>query len=82
LSRNILISVSLAVTLMLAISFLRARLRIFLDWIEKESPDILCLQETKVPDNVFPEKDFEGIGFHAVFRGEKTFNRVNGLRSS
>lgn len=58
------------------VNSLRARLRILLDWISKESPDIVCLQETKVPDNTFPIKDFERIGYHGVFRGEKTFNGV------
>jgi len=58
------------------VNSLRARLTILLDWIKTVSPDILCLQETKVPDSVFPGKDFEKIGFHVVFRGEKTFNGV------
>jgi exodeoxyribonuclease-3 len=58
------------------VNSLRARLTILFDWVEKESPDILCLQETKVPDNIFPQKDFQKIGFHVVFRGEKTFNGV------
>ncbi len=40
------------------VNSLRARLTILLDWIEKESPEILCLQETKVPDSAFPEKGF------------------------
>ncbi len=64
------------------VNSLRARLTILFDWIEKESPNILCLQETKVPDNVFPNKDFEKIGFHVVFRGEKSFNGVAVLSRS
>lgn len=58
------------------VNSLRARLKILLDWIEKESPDILCLQETKVPDSVFLKKDFEKAGYSVIFRGEKTFNGV------
>ncbi len=58
------------------VNSLRARLQILLDWIEKESPDILCLQETKVPDEFFPQKEFEQIGYSVIFRGEKTFNGV------
>jgi len=58
------------------VNSLRARLEILLDWMKKEAPDILCLQETKVPDNFFPKKEFERIGFYVVFRGEKTFNGV------
>jgi exodeoxyribonuclease-3 len=55
---------------------IRARLKIVLDWLQKESPDVLCLQETKVPDKDFPEKAFEDINYHAVFRGEKSYNGV------
>src|SRR4030067_3341414 len=58
------------------VNSLRARLTILLDWIKMVSPDILCLQETKVPDSFFPIKDFEKIGFRVVFRGEKAFNGV------
>jgi exodeoxyribonuclease-3 len=58
------------------VNSLRARLTILLAWIKTVSPDVLCLQETKVPDDVFPQQDFEKIGFHAVFRGEKSFNGV------
>lgn len=58
------------------VNSLRVRLKILLDWLEKESPDILCLQETKVPDHAFPKKEIEGKGYHVIFRGEKTFNGV------
>jgi exodeoxyribonuclease-3 len=58
------------------VNSLRARLRILLNWIGKESPDIVCLQETKVPDDAFPKKELEKIGYQVVFRGEKTFNGV------
>jgi len=58
------------------INSLRARLTVLLNWIEKESPEILCLQETKVPDSAFPKNAFANIGYHAIFRGEKTFNGV------
>lgn len=58
------------------VNSLRARLKILLEWIENESPDIFCLQETKVPDRAFPKKDFEKMGYSIVFRGEKNFNGV------
>ncbi len=58
------------------VNSLRARLNILLDWIKKESPDIICLQETKVPDNAFPRKDFENMDYSIIFRGEKNFNGV------
>jgi len=58
------------------VNSLRVRLKLLSDWLEKESPDILCLQETKVSDHAFPKKEIEGKGFHVIFRGEKTFNGV------
>jgi exodeoxyribonuclease-3 len=40
-------------------------------WLRRESPDILCLQETKVQDPDFPAAAFEKAGYHIVFRGQK-----------
>ncbi len=58
------------------VNSIRARLRIVLDWLEKESPDVLCLQETKVPDAAFPEDAFKDIHYHSVYRGGKSYNGV------
>ena len=55
---------------------LRARLPILLDWLEREEPDVLCIQETKVQDKDFPVKPFEGAGYHAAFKGQKSYNGV------
>ena len=58
------------------VNSIRARLPIVLDWIKSQSPDIFCLQETKVIDELFPEKVFNDIYYSAVFHGEKTYNGV------
>jgi exodeoxyribonuclease-3 len=58
------------------VNSIRARLDIVLDWLRKESPDVLCLQETKVPDKDFPKEAFEDMHYHPVFRGEKAYNGV------
>ncbi len=58
------------------VNSIRARLNILLDWIRKETPDVLCLQETKVPDADFPQTAFEEMNYHVVFRGEKSYNGV------
>ena len=40
-------------------------------------PDIICLQETKVPDELFPEAVADAIGFqHVLKRGMKSYNGV------
>lgn len=55
---------------------LRMRLPIVLDWLKKESPDLLGLQETKVVDELFPREDLEKAGWHVTFRGQKSYNGV------
>ena len=60
----------------------RTRLPILLEWIAKESPDILCLQETKVQDADFPVEPFEKAGYHVIARGQKSYNGVAILSKS
>ncbi len=44
---------------------------------EALDPDIVCLQETKVPDEAFPADDLTAMGFtHQLFRGMKSYNGV------
>jgi exodeoxyribonuclease-3 len=64
------------------VNSLRARLRIVLDWLVREGPDVLCLQETKLEDGKFPVKEIESVHYHAVFRGEKAYNGVAVLSKS
>ncbi len=47
-----------------------------MDWLDRERPDVLCLQETKVQDKDFPANRFEEAGYHVVFRGQKSYNGV------
>ena len=54
----------------------RSRIEIILDWLDRQRPDILCLQETKVQEKDFPASAFETAGYHAVFRGQKSYNGV------
>lgn len=44
---------------------------VVLDWLQRESPDLLGIQETKVQDADFPLDAFDGTGYHVVFRGQK-----------
>ena len=55
---------------------IRSRMPIVLDWLEKNKPDVLCVQETKVQDHDFPSEAFEGSGFEVVFKGQKKYNGV------
>jgi len=55
---------------------IRARLHIIEDWLKTNSPDVLCIQETKVQDQDFPTRPFEELAYHCTFRGQKSFNGV------
>ncbi len=54
----------------------RSRLDAILAWLAEHRPDILCLQETKATDADFPALAFTQAGYHAEFRGEKSYNGV------
>ncbi|MBN2086217.1 MAG: exodeoxyribonuclease III [Anaerolineales bacterium] len=54
----------------------RIRIAQIVRWLKRESPDILCLQETKVQDADFPAEAFRKAGYHVVFRGQKAYAGV------
>lgn len=58
------------------VNSIRARLDRALAWLEKEAPDVLCIQETKCQEDVFPAEEFTDRGYHVVHRGQKTYNGV------
>src|SRR5438552_12337215 len=55
---------------------IRARLPRLVEWLEREQPDIVCLQELKCADESLPIADIEGAGYGAVWHGQKGFNGV------
>ncbi|MBW2108330.1 MAG: exodeoxyribonuclease III [Deltaproteobacteria bacterium] len=55
---------------------IRARLPIVMSWLETQEPDVLCLQETKVADTLFPHEALESRGYCCVYRGQKAYNGV------
>ncbi len=54
----------------------RVRIGQIADWLGREAPDVLCLQETKVQDRDFPAEAFKRAGYHVVFRGQKAYSGV------
>jgi len=58
------------------VNSLKVRLPQVLDWLAAQRPDILCLQELKLEDKVFPLAAIEAAGYHAAFSGQKTYNGV------
>src|SRR5262245_5937243 len=58
------------------VNSIRPRLEHLCDWLRRESPDVVCLQETKVEDAKFPEEVLADAGYRSVFFGQKTYNGV------
>lgn len=58
------------------VNSLRVRLPHVLDWLEKNQPDILSLQETKTIDDSFPADEIREAGFEVIYSGQKTYNGV------
>jgi exodeoxyribonuclease-3 len=58
------------------VNSIRARLERVVDWIEKQHPDVLCLQEIKCLDEQFPRETFEDLGYRVATYGQKTYNGV------
>jgi exodeoxyribonuclease-3 len=55
---------------------IRARLPRLIEYLARERPDIICLQELKCADDALPIADIEAAGYHAVWHGQKGFNGV------
>ena len=59
------------------INSVRARLDIVERLLLEESPDILCLQETKVVDDIFPGGLFDQLGYtHRILNGQRMHHGV------
>lgn len=58
------------------VNSLRARLEQVVNWLETHQPDVLCLQETKVADHLFPHDPLNAVGYSAVTSGQKAYNGV------
>jgi exodeoxyribonuclease-3 len=52
------------------------RLPVLLRWLKKASPDVVCLQELKAPDDRFPEAALGDAGYGAIWHGQKSWNGV------
>ena len=55
---------------------IRARLPRLVEYLEEQTPDIVCLQELKSADETFPAADIEAADYKAVWHGQKGFNGV------
>jgi exodeoxyribonuclease-3 len=58
------------------VNSLSARLPRVLDWLAVTRPDILCLQETKLADELFPRAELAALGYEAATYGTGQWNGV------
>lgn len=58
------------------INGIRTRLPALLAWLERESPDVACLQELKTIDSAFPADEIRAAGYGAIWHGQKSWNGV------
>ncbi len=52
------------------------RLPHLLDWLAKENPDVVALQELKTVDQAFPVGELEKAGYGAIWHGQRSWNGV------
>ena len=58
------------------VNSLNVRLPHVLEWLNKNKPDILCLQETKQTNDKFPHDEFKSLNWFSYHNGQKTYNGV------
>lgn len=59
------------------INSVRARIDIVERFLTEQAPDILCLQETKVVDEIFPAAAFHRLGYrHQILHGQRMHHGV------
>jgi exodeoxyribonuclease-3 len=59
------------------VNSVRLRLPLLERLTSRHSPDVICLQETKVVDDAFPKADIRAMGYeHIEIRGMKSYNGV------
>ncbi len=58
------------------VNSVKAREERFFLALARHQPDVVCLQETKVPDGAFPTARLLELGYHAALHGQKAYNGV------
>jgi exodeoxyribonuclease-3 len=58
------------------VNSLSVRLPHVLEWLQQHSPQVLCLQETKMEDARFPAQALKEAGYESQYFGQKTYNGV------
>jgi exodeoxyribonuclease-3 len=54
----------------------KTRLPHLLRWLERERPDVACLQELKAIDEGFPAREIRDAGYVPLWKGQRSWNGV------
>ena len=55
---------------------IKSRLPRLLHWLEREQPEVACLQELKALDSGFPQAELERAGYGALWKGQRSWNGI------
>jgi exodeoxyribonuclease III len=58
------------------VNSVRTRLDQVSQWLQTNPVEVLCLQETKVVDDLFPRSTFTDLGYEVYTYGQKSYNGV------
>jgi exodeoxyribonuclease-3 len=58
------------------VNSLKARMPRVEHWLTENTPDVVCLQETKMKDEVFPTAAFAELGYDSIHHGQGQWNGV------
>lgn len=58
------------------VNSIHVRLPSLLRWLSETSPDIVCLQELKTPQEKFPDGPIREAGYGVIWHGQKSWNGV------
>ncbi|HZY18392.1 MAG TPA: exodeoxyribonuclease III [Ramlibacter sp.] len=55
---------------------IKTRLPNLLEWLDRERPDVVCLQELKALDTAFPARELREAGYQSLWKGQRSWNGV------
>tara|TARA_B100000029_G_C17510983_1_gene936251 strand:+ start:209 stop:994 length:786 start_codon:yes stop_codon:yes gene_type:complete len=58
------------------VNSVRARIELLLNWIKKNDPDVILLQEIKAREEDFPYNAFDNFNYNIQISGQKSYNGV------
>lgn len=58
------------------VNSIKARLEHVQTWLKESGTDIVCLQELKCVEEMFPRTEIEDLGYNVAIVGQKTYNGV------